>query len=53
MVAFGDGPVDRPPDRRRQRHQHDLAAFPDYTQNPVPMFLTDIADVCGARFEHP
>jgi hypothetical protein len=39
-ITVGDGPVDRPPHRWRQRHQDDLAAFAAHTQHPVTVFLT-------------
>ncbi|WP_167369655.1 hypothetical protein [Amycolatopsis orientalis] len=41
MVAFTDGTVDSPADRRRQQHQYDLVPLSDRSQNPVSVFLTD------------
>jgi hypothetical protein len=43
--AVAHGAVDGPADRRRQRDQDDLAAFTADAQDPVAVFLAEVADV--------
>ena len=47
------GAVDGPADRRGQRDQDDLAALPADSQDPVPVFLAQIADVRASGLEYP
>ena len=52
-AAVAHGAVDGPADRRRQRHQDDLAAFAADAQDPVPVFLAEVADVRASGLEDP
>jgi hypothetical protein len=52
-VTAVHGAVDGPADRRGQRDQDDLAAFPADAQDPVPVFLAEVADVCAGGLEDP
>jgi hypothetical protein len=40
-----DGPVDRPPDGWRERHQDRFGALADYAQHPVAVLLPEVLDV--------
>jgi hypothetical protein len=46
-----DGAFDGPADRRRQRYQDDTAALPKDPQDPVTVFLAEVADVGSSRLE--
>jgi hypothetical protein len=48
-----DGAVDGPADCRGQRDQDDLAAFAADPQDPVAVFLAQIADIRAGSFEDP
>jgi hypothetical protein len=48
-----DGAVDRPPDGRRQRHEHDLAALAAYPEHPVAVLLAEIFDIGTRGLEDP
>ncbi len=52
-VSAADGAVDGPADRRGQRDQDDLAALPADPQDPVPVFLAQVADVRAGSLEDP
>jgi hypothetical protein len=47
------GAVDSPADRRRQRDQDDLAAFPADPQDPVAVLLAKVTDVRAGGLEYP
>jgi hypothetical protein len=47
------GPVDGPPDRRRQRNQDDLCAFAAHAQHPVTVLFAEVADVSAGCLEDP
>jgi hypothetical protein len=51
--AVGEGAVDGPAGRGRQRDQHDLAAFAAHAQDPVAVFLAEVGDVGAGGFEDP
>ena len=46
-------PVDGPADRGRKRDQHDLGPFTAYPQDPVTVFLADVADFGADGSEDP
>jgi hypothetical protein len=52
-VAVVDRPVDRPGHCRRERNEDDLASLASDPQNPVAVFLTEVANVRAAGFEDP
>ena len=52
-AAARDGTVDGTPDRWRQGHQDNLAAFAADPQDPVAMFFAEIAQVRAGGFEDP
>ena len=45
--------IDRPADRRRQRHEDDLAAFAADPQDPVSVLLAKVADIGAGGLENP
>jgi hypothetical protein len=48
-----DGPVNGPPDSRRQRDQDDLRALAAHAQHPVAVFLAKVGDVGAGCLEDP
>jgi hypothetical protein len=51
--AVADGPVDGPPDGRRQRDQHDLGSLAAHAQHSVAMFFAEVGDVGTGCLEDP
>jgi hypothetical protein len=50
-AAGTDGPVDRPPDRWRQRDQDDLGALAAHAQHPAAVLFAEVSDVRTGGFE--
>ena len=50
-VAVVDGAVDGPPDRGRQRDEHDLVALAVHAQDAVAVLLAEVVDVGSGGFE--
>ena len=51
--ALTRGAVDRAADRRRQRHEHDFAAFTLHPHDAVAVFLTEVVQADPGGLEHP
>jgi len=52
-IAVAGCSVDRPGHCRRERNEDDLASLASDPQNPVAVFLAEVADVGAAGFEDP
>ena len=48
--TFADREVDRSGGARRERHDHDLAAFADHREGAVPALESEVFDIRAGRF---